>query len=65
MQAWQREYNKLFVKVHWLSQYRSAVEQFGLFDQLRTDHGWEFYWFIQEQVRATFSVKAPPPEKAT
>ena len=55
MQAWQCEYNKLFVKVHRLSQYRSAIEQFGLFDQLRTDHGWEFYWFIQEQVRATFA----------
>ena len=34
---------------------RSAVEKYGLWDQLRIDHGQEFYlsMYIQEQLRAT------------
>ena len=45
------------------TQYRSAVEQYGLWDQVRVDHGREFYLilFIQEKLRRTFGCSGISP----
>ena len=51
------------IQAHIFHLYRSVIEQYGLFDQLRIDHGWEFYliMFIQKQVRAMFGSRAVAP----
>lgn len=53
----------IIIQAHIFHLYRSVIEQYGLFDQLRIDHGREFYliMFIQEQVRATFGSRAVTP----
>ena len=51
---------KLFLLIH---NYRSAVDQYGLWDQVRVDHGREFYLilFIQEKLRRTFVCSGISP----